>query len=234
MKFAGVDGAGRAHGWVLVVIEDDHLHTSSLHPDLRSVLAACPDAASIAIDMPIGHEMLDPTGKRRCDVEARHLLGPARARSVFWVPPPQVLQAPDVSSAIELCERRAWIRPSPLIWGLRAQILQAHEAAQDPRVVEVHPEVSFQFLAQQLGRTQPLRSPKATWDGLVERLELLHGANLRPTRSLGGLGRASPDDVLDATIAAWSARRHALGTATALPTDDVKDPETGRRVAIWA
>ena len=233
MKYAGVDGAGRSHGWVLVLVEDDHLHSASLHPNLASVLAECDGVAAIGIDIPIGHEVAGERGKRRADIDARRRLGTARARSVFWVPPPEVLRAADVSAAIKVSTDRDWIRPSPLIWGLRDRIGQAHAAARDPRVIEVHPEVSFQALAQQLGRAAPLQYPKSTWDGLVERLELLHEARLRPTRSFGGLGRAGPDDVLDATIAAWSARRYAQGQAKPLPLDPPTDPETGRRVAIW-
>lgn len=222
-----------AAGWVMVVLEDDHLHSSSVHPDLASVLEAAQGIDRLAIDIPIGHEVLDPAGKRRCDEQARRLLGPERARSVFWVPPPAVLRAHDLDAAIGLSRQHAWIRPSPLVWGLRGRILEAHEAAQDPRVIEVHPELSFQALAAEQGRPTPLRHAKTTWDGLVERLALLHGAHLRPTRSLGGLGRASPDDVLDATVAAWTARRHALGQSVPVPSEPPRDPETGRAVAIW-
>lgn len=75
------------------------------------------------------------------------------------------------------------------------------------RVVEVHPEVSFAALAG-----QPLAEPKSSWAGFQHRRHLLADAGLVLDGDLGLAGRrVAPDDVLDAAVAAWSARRVALG-----------------------
>jgi hypothetical protein len=78
-----------------------------------------------------------------------------------------------------------------------------------------------------------LEHAKHTWNGLFEWLDLLRKEGLRPARSLGGVGRASPDDVLDATAVAWSAQRLAGGSGASLPVAPSKDPATGRAIGIW-
>ena len=45
---------------------------------------------------------------------------------------------------------------------------------------------------------------------------------------------AGPDDVLDAAIAAWSARRLAAGTGQTLPARPEEMTPGGRPMAIWA
>jgi predicted RNase H-like nuclease len=231
----GVD-ASRSPGWVAVTLRDGRLHSMVLHPSLDAVVESGPEAAVFGVDIPIGHE--DPLGvrdqgRRQCDRAAREFLGAARQASVFWVPPPGVLEASEQTEAVERCRAKGWIAPSAQLWALRGRLVEARRFARDPRFHEVHPEVSFQEALRQGGKTGHLGHPKTTWPGLVERLELLHAARLRPERSLGGVGRASPDDVLDATIAAWSAWRIANGKARPLPANPPVDPASGRPVAIW-
>ena len=231
----GVDAA-QSPGWVAVTLRDGRLHSMVIQPSLAAVVEAEPTARVVAVDIPIGHE--DPTsgldqGRRRCDRAAREFLGAGRQASVFWVPPFSVLDAADQTEAVERCRKKGWIAPSAQLWAMRRRLLEARALAVDPRLYEVHPEASFQEALNLGGKTGHLQHPKTTWPGLVERLELLHAARLRPERSLGGIGRASPDDVLDATIAAWSAARIANKKARPLPAEPPTDPETGRAVAIW-
>lgn len=230
----GVDAA-KAAAWVAVALRGGRLHEISAHPSLDAILQGFPEARAIAIDIPLGHE--DPSGahaggQRRCDRAAREILLPERRSSVFWVPPPAAMEAEDHARAVALCRSRGWTAPSAQLWALRPRILEAQRHARDPRIHEVHPELSFHALAQTLARSPPAHG-KQTWAGLIERLQLLHEARLRPERSLGGVGRASPDDVLDATIAAWTAHRIAEKKAEAAPADPPQDPQTHRRVAIW-
>lgn len=220
-----------------VTLRDGRLDSMMLHPSLADVMKASTEASVIAVDVPIGHE--DPLGavdegRRQCDRAAKALLGPSRQSSVFWVPPPSILAASDQAEAVQRCRAKGWIAPSAQLWAMRARLLEARPFASDPRVYEVHPEVSFQEALGVFAKGGHLGHPKNTWPGLVERLELLHAARLRPERSLGGIGRASPDDVLDATIAAWSATRIADGKGKALPSNPPRDPATRRPVAIWA
>lgn len=205
-------------------------------------------------------------GRRLCDVEAKRFLGPRHA-SVFPVPPPKVLRQGDHEAARRLADEHGWIKPSAQLWNIRDRILDVEVHLQgrgrgqsqargnggsgerggrgEPgergdrggRVLEVHPEVSFQVLLSETSTTgeQPLHleHSKKDPDGIYERLDLLHRAGLRPSRSIGGIGRASPDDILDATVCAWSAHRLAEGLGGSIPDAPPRDPRTGRPVAIW-
>lgn len=79
--------------------------------------------------------------------------------------------------------------------------------------------------------TEPLPSKK-TWNGIALRLRLLEGAGIAVGVPLREVGKASADDVLDAAVAAWSAKRIAGGEAKSLPENAERD-ERGRQMAIW-
>lgn len=214
-------------------LEGDRLDAWEFFEELDALVAWAGDAEVIGLDVPLGHE--DPRGtrdqgRRACDVAARRFLG-RQASSVFHVPPPSLLKL-EYAQARKVARQRGWLAPSVQLWNLRDNILAAEAAARrDPRLREVHPEVSFLALHRASGGEGPLAG-KHTWNGLFERLELLRAAGLRPSRSLGGVGRASPDDVLDATIVAWTAQRLTAGKGATLPERPPEDPRTGRPVAI--
>jgi predicted RNase H-like nuclease len=149
----------------------------------------------VLIDVPIG--LLD-AGPRRCDVEARSLIG-ARRSSVFPAPSRRLLRA-----------RRYAGQCSAQLWNILDKIREV-DAAMKPslqrRVREAHPEVSFALL-----NGAPLRFPKKRREGEEERRRLL-----RPV--FGELPRvpgAARDDVLDAYALLWSARRLLYGEARIL------------------
>jgi predicted RNase H-like nuclease len=96
-------------------------------------------------------------------------------------------------------------------------------------VYEVHPEVSFAIL---LGA--PASAPKKSWAGMCERRRALECAGLALDHIHGDAGlRAAVDDMLDATVAAWSARRITRGQALRIP-DTAPTGPSGRPIAIWA
>jgi predicted RNase H-like nuclease len=109
-------------------------------------------------------------------------------------------------------------------FALGKKILEV-EARLNERVFEVHPEVSFAALAG-----QHLRYSKRSWNGQMERRELLAAAGLELPDELDG-GEAAADDVLDAAIAAWTAERKLRGEARTLPAEP--PVVNGRAVAIW-
>jgi len=74
--------------------------------------------------------------------------------------------------------------------------------------------------------------PKKSWSGAEARRTLLHEAGLPLTGPLGEAGTAAVDDVLDAAIAAWTARRVHDGTAKSLPSPQETFPDT-IEAAIW-
>ncbi len=97
----------------------------------------------------------------------------------------------------------------------------------EPRLREVHPEVSFAAMA---GR--PLAHPKWTWGGMLLRMALLEQAGIVIPADIADAGSAGIDDVLDAAAAAWSATRLARGGAGSLPADSRQGPD-GHVAAIW-
>ena len=173
------------------------------------------DADVIAVDIPIGI----PERERVADSLARAIVG-GRASSVFTTPPRVALEAPTYAEALARAREATGKGISRQAYGLRHRIVEVDEIAQrDERVVEVHPEVCFAELA---GR--PLRHSKHTAEGLAERRSLLTHAGLHAP-SAAGVPEA---DVVDATVAAWTARRCQAGTARPLP-----DSHRARIGAIW-
>ena len=229
----GLDGCPT--GWIAVVVEDRRLAAIDYHRSARAALERYADAAAFAFDIPIG---LSPDGKREADIHARTFLS-GRANSVFWAPLRAVL---DVDASAFRTHREAYAearRASERASGGRQslssqsfvlvpKIREVREAsADDDRVFEAHPEVSFAALAG--GRS--LRSKK-TWDGLMQRRALLSVAGLAIADLVGEASRHSAaDDIVDAVACAWTAERIARREARPLP--DPPQWIDGREVAIW-
>jgi len=96
-----------------------------------------------------------------------------------------------------------------LVYALRRKILEVDKCAStDDRIYEVHPEVSFAAM-----NGEPLAYPKKSWHGQPARLHLLANAGITIPEDLGPVGSIPPDDIIDASAAAWSAMRIASGAA---------------------
>ena len=220
----GVDGCAR--GWVFIRLEDGAFASAALHAHFADGVAAARDAAVIGVDMPIGYPS-SPDQPRAADVAARAVLG-RRASAVFSVPPRAVLTTPDWRTANERSRALTGRGLTQQSFAIAGKILEVEPvAAQDERVREVHPEVSFQALA---GR--PLVASKRQWNGQTERRALLAGGGIRIPDALGAVGTVAVDDILDAAVAAWSAGRIAAGEAVSLPSPPELDDD-GRPIAIW-
>ncbi|GAA3594751.1 DUF429 domain-containing protein [Kribbella ginsengisoli] len=182
--------------------------------------------AVIAIDMPIG---LPDTAPRQADLLARAAIG-RLSSSVFTTPVRAALQAPTHGEAVLVNRELTGQGLSIQAYGLRAKLFEVDEWIRraTTRVVEVHPEVSFAYLAG-----APLTVRKSTWSGAERRRALLADAGIQLSGDLGLAGHAvGVDDVLDAGAAAWSALRVAEGNAISLPNP----PQTftdGWPAAIW-
>lgn len=213
MLAVGVDG--HARGWVAIALAGGRFQSAHSAPDLAAVLARYPEAAVFGVDIPIG---LPASGVRACDAAARRLIGPRRS-SVFNTP-----LAAAVAARSEGEARLAAPSLSAQAWNLVPKIREA-AALDDPRLHEVHPEVSFWAMA---GRHLP--HPKRTWAGQRDRWALLLAQGIDLPADLGSAAAVPPDDVLDAAAAAWTAARLARGEAVA-----VAEPEPiGNRLAtIW-
>jgi predicted RNase H-like nuclease/predicted enzyme related to lactoylglutathione lyase len=212
LRVAGVDLARGA--WAVVVLEGGRVVDAFRCESFAEALLV--DAQVVAVDIPIG---IPKSAPRPADAAARKFVGP-RAASVFTTPVRSVLEAPTYAAASEMAMQLTGKAISRQTYALRDRILEVDEYARsDERVIEVHPEVSFSELAR-----RPLQS-KHTTGGLAERRALLEEAGIAvpPTAP-----RIAEPDLLDATVAAWTARRYARGEALPLP-----DGHRERIGAIW-
>jgi len=208
MRVAGIDGT--KGGWIAIVLEDGNFSSDHLLQPVQTDFSSLGDVAVIAVDVPIGF------GPRAADAAARaYLIG--AASTVFPAPSREVLELPFGPGLGVPAQAHA----------LGDRILWMTELAQrDPRVYEVHPEVSFRAM----NNGMPLRYRKKSAGSAMERIELLRRHRIVFDR-LTDAARAPLDDVLDAAAAAWSGSRIEAGTALSLPSP----PEIleGRATAIW-
>ena len=222
----GVDGCSR--GWVDVLLAGDGVEAlfAPTIGELAEAARGYGEFVVMAVDIPVG---LPDAGARRADVMAQRRVG-SRSSSVFSSPVHGAVRLDSYERAAEIQRRAAGSGLSRQAFGLRAKILEvdAWLPSASCRVVEVHPEVSFAELAG-----CPLSYGKSTWAGVEYRRGLLEGVGLRLASDLGVAGqRAGVDDVLDAAVAAWTARRVRDGIARSLP-DPPEVFGDGLAAAIW-
>ncbi|MEX1208769.1 MAG: DUF429 domain-containing protein [Acidimicrobiia bacterium] len=215
----GVD-ASRA-GWIGIVVGPNGFMGAEIAARFDDLIGRLDGVAAVGVDIPIG---LPRRGHRVADAEARRFVG-ARRSSVFSVPPRSVVEASDYSEARQVAQGLG-IGVSAQSYALSPKLLEVEAIARhDPRVFEVHPEVSFRAMAS---RSLP---PKKTWNGQETRRHLLALGGIVIPADIGDGGQAAPDDVVDAGAAAWTARRKALGVASSLP--DPPEQLDRRPTAIW-
>jgi len=119
-----------------------------------------------------------------------------------------VLEAPSYREANRLSKQRFGRGISAQSYALRRKIFEVDAcAANDDRIYEVHPEVCFTEM-----NGEPLAHSKKSWHGQADRLRLLAVAGITIPDDLDDVGTIPPDDIIDATAAAWSAVRIAADT----------------------
>jgi len=229
-RCVGVDGAKR--GWIAVWIDSQTIGYG-VYCSPSDLLASHNGAAVIAVDVPIG--LADREG-RIADSLARKFVGGRRACSVFSAPVRGILDAesqPEASRRHREIDGRGF---GAQAFGILSKIRDWDELLRNNLVArsvvhEVHPEVSFAALNGSTG----LAAGKKSSEGALKR-EFLLGQVFGEAAVASLLSRvprrsAAPDDVLDALIALWSARRIADGVAGSLPNPAVLD-SAGLRIAI--
>jgi predicted RNase H-like nuclease len=232
---AGVDGC-RA-GWIVVLLEQEQApavpqRLVQLCTSFAEVLALTPVPTVIAIDIPIGLLDAPQSGGRPCDRQARRLLG-QRASSVFSPPSRLILDATQYAQVRGYGMSRQAFGILPKI----REVDRLMTPALQQRVYEAHPELAFRLLTG-----HPMRHNKKTPAGREERLRALAKApgapfrDLRPTlaRMLQPFKRlqAAPDDLLDAYVLAWTARRIVQAQTHRVPVHPEVDAR-GLRMEIW-
>jgi predicted RNase H-like nuclease len=217
----GLDGC--PGGWVLATVavnrpepELDMCVLPSLEPVVAELAAGRMVCA--AIDIPIG---LADTEPRPCDVAARRALGPRRS-SVFPAPVRAVLEADSYAEACDLSRRACGKGISKQLYNTLDKI-RTVDALQTPQLqdqlFEMSPELSF---AELCGR--PMAANKRTAEGRDARRQALSAPSAFGETVSRVLHRPPPagakrDDVMDALVGAWTARRRAAGVHVRLGGD---------------
>jgi len=217
----GIDGW--KSGWLGVVLEGGGV-TLRFENALAGFVERLAHADAIVVDVPIGFPV---EGRRLADQEARRMVGP-RAASVFSTPPAAPLHAESYQEALQLCRNKHGFGLSSQSYALRTKILEADALVKGGALlIEGHPEVSFAAL-----KGDYLEFAKRTWNGQMERRSLLTNAGIDlPDLLPVDIGKVPVDNVLDAAVMAWTARRLAEGNARSLP--DPPEEISGQPVAIW-
>lgn len=228
-RVGGLDGC--PGGWVLATVPVDDGAAEGFDitvlPSLAPVVAALTSGRLVcaAIDIPIGLARREP---RACDLAARRLLGPRRS-SVFPAPARGVLGARSYEEACARSRRACGKGISRQLYNILDKI-RVVDALQSPRLqrqlFEMSPELSFAELTG-----APMPANKRTAAGRAAREHALRSAfgdQGAPTTPPVG---AKPDDVLDALVGAWTARRRAAGRQRQLGGET---DERGLRMEIIA
>ncbi|MCX7013492.1 MAG: DUF429 domain-containing protein [Candidatus Sumerlaeota bacterium] len=219
----GADGCRR--GWVGVSRNLETKETRwAVFPTFLDLVRQKPCPSVVAVDIPIG---LLEKGARRCDMEARRLLGPGRASSVFPAPIRCVLAASSYQEASSLRREVEGKGLSVQTWAIVPKIREVDEALRREATIrtcvrEVHPEVCFWRMAGQHAIKESKRSRAGQArrrDLLVERFGDVVDRALADRGQLGCV----ENDVLDAFAALWTAQRIAEGVSEVLPSAPPKD-----------
>ncbi len=202
--FVGVDGC-RA-GWLAIGLEMEASWQVNIFPDMYSLWDHHRRASLILIDIPIGLRT-DGRAERRCDPEARKLLGPRRS-SVFPAPCRQAIYTSSYQEACDINQRLTGKRLSVENWNIIPKIretdyLLSDDTSARAHIREIHPELCFWGLAG-----SPMLHAKKRSEGLSERTQLLHSIYPQTadiiTHTLSTYRRKDVvrDDILDALAAA--------------------------------
>ena len=192
----------------------------------------------VGVDIPVGLLERAVKGGRRCDREARPILGQPRARSVFSPPVRNALRCTDYASANKSNRESSLDRVGISIQSLELrQKLLEMDGLVTPElqeiVKEVHPELSF----YELNDRHPMKHGKKdrTGEGLAERRALLRNAGFDGivSKPLGyPRTQVGEDDILDACAACWTAARILRGNAIRIPQGPPRD-KCGLLMEIW-
>ncbi|CAN7530862.1 DUF429 domain-containing protein [Aminobacter sp. LjRoot7] len=249
MTVAGVDGCKA--GWI-AVIRDDAGTKAQVFGSFETLLAAIPDDAVVAVDMPIGLPDFTTKGGRGPETLVRPVLG-QRQSSVFSIPSRAAVYA-DIADFTDLEAWYAAHRRSSEVamqtsepprgvsiqaFGIFSKIreidaLMMARPELRERVIESHPEVAFWRLNGGQAMSLPKKiKGRVNPDGMEERRVLL----ARVGHDRGFLDQTPPrgaaaDDFLDACAMMLIAERHRRGETASFPSPPERDSH-GIPVAIW-
>ena len=228
LNFVGVDGCRL--GWLSVGVGDGGVWKVAVYERFDDLWDAHAHADHILVDVPIGLRS-DGKEERRCDKEARRILGRPRGSSVFPAPCRAALTARDHAEACAVNRERTGRGLSIQSWAIAPKIHEVDQflrAREEARAVvrEVHPEILFWALSN---GHHPSHNKKSR-AGFEERLGILQALEPQSQEIVShALSRwrrkeVSQDDILDALAGAVTAQL-ASGTFQTIPEPPEFDQE---------
>ncbi|MCW8194572.1 DUF429 domain-containing protein [Proteobacteria bacterium 005FR1] len=230
---AGADGCKK--GWIVATLDTvSEVTTCQYLSAVEDIADSFSELEVLAIDIPIG---LPDKGPRACDIAARARLGRPRGSSVFPAPIRPMLSASSHAHASAIGRQMDGRGLTVQCWHILEKIAEVDDflrtqSSSRTRVREVHPELSFSLLAG-----HAMRHPKRKSAGRQERLALLKpvfGCIVEEAAAAAPSMGANADDVLDAFVALWSAKRIYAGEEIVLPDDDRQFDSMGLPMEIMA
>jgi predicted RNase H-like nuclease len=217
-------------GWVVASAKLQGIQIYPNEPELLSnitdVLDYRPSFKVIALNAPVGLPEQPIEGGRRCDREARKLIGFPRAGAI---PTPPVRGALSATSYEEAARMSGGM--GAVTWGLLSRYaeLDAEMASYRQRTVfEVQPELSF----FQLNEDKPMQFSKRSHIGMEERKDLLKARIPGIERIVDAeLAKVKPWQLIDAAVCLWTTRRIMSRAMTRIPEDPEWD-DTGLRMEL--
>lgn len=192
-----------------------------LYETFSDVLSERPSFLVIVTNTPVGFVESPGLGTRRCDREARHLLG-RRGSTIRNAPTLAALRAGIHVAGDGLDAVSATLLPRYL------EVVREMSPYRQRVVYEGNPELSFYHL----NGDQPLRSSKRLEVGREERRALLEGKMQGVNRILDAeLPGAARKHLFDVAAMLWTARRVLGHAAKRIPADAEWDSE-GLRMEI--
>ncbi|MBI5027063.1 MAG: DUF429 domain-containing protein [Nitrospirae bacterium] len=209
MIFIGADGCKA--GWFTVLLTEGNEWKVNVFPDVSSLWDKYSSALVILLDVPIGLRERGPQ-ERLCDIEARKLLGPRRASSVFPAPCRAAINAATYEEANNINKQMTEKGLSIQTWNIIPKIREVNKFLLNNesarlRIREIHPEICFWAL---YGR-HPMKHSKKTKEGFSERMQVLqsvysHTDNIiSHALSTYRRNEVARDDILDALSATVTA-----------------------------
>jgi len=215
----GIDGC--KSGWFTVWQNQDETIETAIFKSLNNLkdFFIGSNQLIIGIDMPV---ILSEVMPREADQLARKLLS-KKASSVFTAPTPEMLDQPNYEKASLISKRLIGKSMSLQSWYLFPKIrdVQTVIHCENIKLFEIHPEVSFRAMNNE----KVILESKKSNEGFEIRKSLLDkhflNFNFDVIRNKYQKKDVMDNDILDALVVLWSAKKIVSNQASYLP----KTPE---------
>jgi predicted RNase H-like nuclease len=218
-------------GWITTWLD----HRLQLHVELFASAKSLVNDSRLdllSVDVPTG---LVDSGTRQADDDAMTLLG-RRSCTVFpAVLRPVAAAATSHAHAVVMTRALTGRGISAQAWCCVPKIMsfdQAITAADQTRIFECHPELSFAAW-----NGTPLVNSKKTPGGRHDRRKLVDAwlgtAAFAAVRAMFLRSHVADDDILDSLAALWSSRRIARGIANRIPGGISQVDSRGLTISMW-